>query len=44
MIIGSDEDGIRKLNDFIGTHFQTKNLDNLKYILRDEVSCGLISM
>ena len=38
VIIGSDQDGIQKLKQHLFSHFQTKNLEKLKYFIGIEVA------
>ena len=38
VIIGSDQDGIKKLKQHLFTHFQTKDLGKLKYFLGIEIA------
>ena len=38
VIIGNDQDGIRKLKQHLFNHFQTKDLGKLKYFLGIEIA------
>ena len=38
IIIGSDQDGIRKVKQHLFSHFQTKDLGKLKYFLGIEIA------
>ena len=38
IIAGSDQDGIRKLNQHLFSHFQTKDFEKLKYFLGIEIA------
>ena len=38
VIIGSDQDGIRKLKQHLFSHFQTKDLGKLKYFMGIEIA------
>ena len=38
IIIGNDQDSIRKLKQYLFSHFQTKDLGKLKYFLGIEIA------
>ena len=38
VITGNDQDGIQRLKQYLFSHFQTKDLEKLKYFLRIEIA------